>query len=116
MRRAFYISVSGLFLGVFAYFVGIVPQQVFAASQRTSGHVAVTVPAQQAHDQTTTGMHIRVIDRLPDKTHRKSEEHGGKSFQHSLTIPWPLIKTIDLSYLWKQQRDNQKKDIYDYGQ
>ena len=88
MRRIVLIFLLGSYFGAFAY-SGIAPQYALAMSYGTQREIAVSTPF---------------------------ANHIVKAPENSVGIPWPSINIPDLSCLWKQQRSNQKKDIYDRGQ
>jgi hypothetical protein len=88
MRRIVLIALLGSYFGAFAY-SGIAPQYALAMSYGTQRELAASTPF---------------------------VEHGVKAIENTAGIPWPSINIPDLSFLWKQQKSNQKKDIYDRGQ
>ena len=112
MRRTFSLFLLCLSFVTFAYSCPV-PQHAFAASQRISRHSVFTVPAKKANDQRENLARIRIVDKQPDKVYSALQTQIKTRFQGSLTFPWPLP---DFSFLWKQQRSSQKKDVYDRGQ
>jgi O-antigen ligase len=88
MRRIVLIVLLGSYFGAFAY-SGIAPQYALAMSYGAQREMAVSTPF---------------------------ANYAVKATQNTVGIPWPSINIPDLSFLWKQQKSNQKKDIYDRGQ
>ena len=131
MRRTVYVFLFCLFMGYLACFSSFT-QNALAAPQVIKIHNAVSSAFQTTYDQHDTKEHIGVMGNQLDKISHSSENRVGKVFrstllrntstseassQHAFNLPWPIIKVLDISSLWKQQRDKQKrKDVYDYGE
>lgn len=91
MRRIFLIALLGSCFGAYIYF-GIAPQHTFAAHYST--------------EKTTV-----IVTALT-----KQSKQNKQSEQQASGFPWPSLKFPDISFLWKQQGNSQKKDMYDRGQ
>jgi hypothetical protein len=131
MRRTVYILLFGLFMGYFVCFSSFT-QNALAAPQVIKIHNAVSSSEKPTYDQHDTEKRIGVMENKLDKASHSSENRVGKVFrstllrntstseafsQHAFDFPWPSLKALDISSLWKQQRDKQKrKDVYDYGE
>jgi hypothetical protein len=131
MRHMVYVFLFCLFMGYLACFSSFT-QNALAAPQVLKMHTAVSLSEKQAYAQHDNKERIGVMEKQLDKTSYSSEERVGKGFQNNLlrnaytsegfsqrafNFPWPSLKALDISSLWKQQRDTQKKkDVYDYGE
>lgn len=131
MRRTFYTLLFCLFMGYYTFF-GYIAQNAFAAPQVIGRHGIVYAPGKQAYEQDENVEHLGVMKKWLDKVDYSSANRVGKDFQSnvvrnvhaaeyraqsSFMIPWLPIKLLDLSSLWKQQRDQQKKkDVYNFGE
>lgn len=131
MRRTFYILLFCLSMGYSAFF-GYTAQNAFAAPKVIGRHVIVYAPGKQAYEQSKNIEHFGDMKKWLDKVDYSSANRVGKDFQSyvvrnvhaaqyraqsSFMIPWLPIKLLDLSSLWKQQRDQQKKkDMYNFGE
>jgi hypothetical protein len=129
MRRTIYVFLFCLFMGYLTCFSSFT-QNALAAPQVSKMHNAVSSSEKQAYDQHEE--RLGVIENQLDKTFHSSEKQVGKGFQnnllrnahtseafsqHAFNFPWPSLKMLDISSLWKQQHDKQKrKDVYDYGE
>ena len=131
MRHTVYIFLFCLFMGYLACFSSFT-QNALAAPQVIKMHNALSSSEKQTYDQYDNKEHSGVMERHLDKTSQLSEKQVGKGFrsellwnasaskafsQYAFNFPWPTLKSLDISSLWKQQRDTQKKkDVYDYGE
>ena len=131
MRRTVYILLFCLFMGYLACFSNLT-QTALAAPRVLKIHYAILSSEIQTYDHHAYKERIFVMKHQLDTTFYLSENGVGKasqsnflrnayasgaSSQHKFGFPWPLIKAFDISSLWKQQRDKQKKkDVYDYGE
>ena len=131
MRRMVYVFLFCLFMGYLACFSSFT-QNALAAPQAIKMHTAASLSGKQAYAQHANKEHIEVMKKQLDKTSHLSEKRVGNGFQnnllrnaytpdafsqHAFNFPWPSLKAFDISSLWKQQRDKQKrKDVYDYGE
>ena len=131
MRHTVYVFFFCLFMGYLACFSSFT-QNALAAPQVIKMHNAISLPEKQTYDQHANREYSRVMKNQQDKASHSSQNQGEKGFQsillrntstseafsdHAFDFPWPSIKALDISSLWKQQRDKQKrKDVYDYGE
>lgn len=129
MRRIIYVLLCGLFMGVC---FSCLTQHAFAAPRVINGHTTVSSPEKQMYNQYENNEYAAWMELQLNKHAHSSNNRVGKSFQsnflrnthtseaasqHSFGFPWPSIKALDISSLWKQQHDKQKKkDVYDYGE
>jgi hypothetical protein len=107
MRRKFLIFLLGLYFGAFAY-AGVVPQHAFAASHLIHRQVVVIMSAKREAQS-------KRMDDQPAAISDQSEDATGSGGQNSLEFSWPL-SLPDLSFLWKQEHSDHKKDPYNRGQ
>jgi hypothetical protein len=131
MRHMVYVFLFCLFMGYLACFSSFT-QNALAAPRVIKIHNAISSPEKPAYDQHDNKEHIAMMEHQLDKTSHSSAHRVGKGFQskllwkaaeaeafsqHAFNFPWPSLKALDISSLWKQQRDKQKrKDVYDYGE
>jgi hypothetical protein len=131
MRRTMYVCILCLFMGYFACFSDSI-QNALAAPQVSKMYNALSSPEKQAYSQHDNKEHRRLMEKYLDKPSQSSAQQGGKGFrsellwkvsaseassQQAFNFPWPILKAFDISSLWKQQRDKQKrKDVYDDGE
>ncbi|MBA2395413.1 MAG: hypothetical protein H0V70_22010 [Ktedonobacteraceae bacterium] len=129
MRRTIYVLLCGLFLGIC---FSCLTQHAFAAPRIINGYTTASSPEKQVYNQYENTKYAALTELQLNKHVYSSTDRVGKSFQsnflwnthaseaasqHSFGFPWPSIKALDISSLWKQQHDKQKKkDVYDYGE
>lgn len=131
MRRTVYILLFCLFMGYLACFSSFT-QNVLAAPRVIKMNNVISSSEMQAYDQYAHKERIGVLQQQLDKASHLSENRVEKasqsnflrnthasdaSSQQKFGFPWPFIKAFDISSLWKQQREKQKKnDMYDLGE
>jgi hypothetical protein len=131
MRRTIYVLLFWLFMGYMACLSSFT-QNALAAPHVINVHNAVTSSEKTAFNQYAHEEYAAMMELQLDKNVHPSEDRVGKAFQsnflqnvraseasshHSFNFPWPSLKALDISSLWKQQHDKQKKkDVYDYGE
>ena len=131
MRRTIYILLFCLFMGYLACFSNLT-QNAFAAPQVIKIHTVVSSSEKPAYDLHENKHYTAMMKQQFDKNVLPSEDRVGKALQSTFlqnthaseassqqrfSFPWPSLKALDISSLWKQQRDKQKKkDVYDYGE
>jgi len=107
-------------------------QNALAAPRVINIHNAALLSEKQTYDQHENEHSTAMMEQRLDKNVYSSENQVGKALQSTLlqnahasevssrqefSFPWPSLKALDISSLWKQQRDKQKKkDVYDYGE
>lgn len=131
MRRTVYILLFCLFMGYLACFSSFT-HNVLAAPQVIKMNNVISSSEMQVHNQYAHKERIGVLKQQLDKTSHLSDNRVRKasqsnflcnahasdaSSQQKFGFPWPFIRPFDISSLWKQQRDKQKKnDRYDLGE
>ena len=131
MRHVVYILLFCLFMGCLAYFSSPT-QNALAAPQVIKMQNIASLSEKQTYDQHANEERIGVMKLQLDKFSHPSEDWLEKavrsnflrnahtsegSSQQMFDFPWSSLKTFDISSLWKQQRNKQKKkDVYDYGE
>lgn len=115
MRRILLIFLLGLYFGVFAS-SSIAPHHALADPYSTNRRIIAAALAKTATQNTNKQAAIILIATQSTTLSTQYIQQEEQATQNSLKIPWPSINIPDLSFLWRQQRSDQQKDIYDRGQ
>ena len=132
MRRTVYILLFCLFMGYLACFSNLT-ENALAAPQVIKIHYVVSSSEKQTYDQYANKERISMMKQHLYRVSHSSKDWVGRASQSNFLqsahaseassqarygFPsWSALKAFDISSLWKQQRDTQKKkDIYDFGE
>jgi len=116
MRRIFLIFLLELYFGAFAY-SSIAPHHAQADPYSTNRRIVTAALVKKTDTQNNNKQTTIILIATQSTTFFAQDiQQEEQATQNSLRLPWPSINIPDLSFLWKQQRSDQQKDIYDRGQ